>query len=625
MEEPTQVATALHLTVKALQFYTADHPRVVEALVNLEQSCAALLSQRPRFTFTVSKGALLFDGQPFVNPHAHVKALASSLESRQLGGLIFLAGVTRRELIELVRLLALRADQIKAAGGPDEILTKAEVRHVKVSHVRYEAVTEQEEVVWSKSVLRIDPNDPSSALPAMLQKALADGKVVDPTEIRALLDHMANDDEQLTLLRERLVAMGINREQFDELLNVVSFDKLPVEQRIEKLLSGDALFNFPANKFQHFVRELVEGGRAQELHRLLERYVTGLTRDSYVVRHSVSDGLAQIVTFHLPRETEQIVGTAILNHFVRENDARVRAVATEAAANFVSALVSSGRSEPALRVLERLEVAAPAATADLARALGESQRAEGVITQVCTADPETLTRVVLPLVVRLGGAIAHPVIEALGNEEDRNRRGRLVKALKSIGEPAFPALVETLRSSVWFVVRNTLNVLGDVGTPAQVEAIGRTLRHSDSRVRRAAARALGKIGGPEAERLLVEAMIDKDQETQAEVFLCLGSMKATTAIPGLAELARAKLLGTDDKVRELALTTLGQIGSDEAVPVLAEIVRPKGFFVRDTPTIRVAAAKALAAIKTPAATDVLRNAANVETDRATKAVLQKLI
>jgi hypothetical protein len=624
MEEPTQVATALHLTVKALQFYTPEHPRVVEALVNLEQSCAALLSQRPRFTFTVSKGALLFEGQPFVNPHAHVKALAATLESRHLGGLIFLAGVTRRELIELVRLLALRPDQIKAAGGPDEILSKAEVRHLKVSHVRYEAVTEQEEVVWSKSVLRIDPNDPNG-LPSLLQKSLADGKGVDTAEIRALLDHMANDDEQLTLLRERLVAMGINREQFDELLNVVSFDKLPVEQRIEKLLAGDALFNFPANKLQHFVRELIEGGRAQELHRLLERYVTGLTRDSYVVRHSVSDGLSQIVTFHLPRETEQIVGTAILNHFVKENDARVRAVATEAAANFVSALVSSGRSEPALRVVERLDVAAPAATADLARALGESQRAEGVITQVRTADPETLTRVVLPLVVRLGGAIAHPVIEALGNEEDRNRRGRLVKALKSIGEPAFPALVETLRSSVWFVVRNTLNVLGDVGTPAQVEAIGRTLRHSDPRVRRAAARALGKIGGTEAERLLVEAMSDRDQETQAEVLLCLGSMKATTAIPGLAELARAKLLGTDDKVRELALTTLGQIGSDEAVPVLAEIVRPKGFFVRDTPTIRVAAAKALAAIKTPAATDVLRNAANGETDRATKAVLQKLI
>jgi HEAT repeat protein len=121
-------------------------------------------------------------------------------------------------------------------------------------------------------------------------------------------------------------------------------------------------------------------------------------------------------------------------------------------------------------------------------------------------------------------------------------------------------------------------------------------------------------------------MNDRDSETQAEVMLCLGSMKAQSAIPGLAELARAKLLGTDDKVRELAVSTLGQIGSDAAIPVLGEILKAKGFFGgRDSATIRIAAGRALAAIKTPAARVALQSAVSAESDRATRAALEKLI
>jgi HEAT repeat protein len=102
-------------------------------------------------------------------------------------------------------------------------------------------------------------------------------------------------------------------------------------------------------------------------------------------------------------------------------------------------------------------------------------------------------------------------------------------------------------------------------------------------------------------------------------------MKAQTAIGGLAELARAKLLGTDEKVRELAVTTIGQIGTDAAVPVLGEILRAKSFFGRDTPAIRVAAARALATVGTPAARAALKSAAAAESDRATKAALERLI
>lgn len=556
MEQEGQLVSALQLAAKALQFYTADHPRVVDAMTQLEQAYAAVLARRPRIALTVAKGALLADGQPFATAtQSRVNALAAELDRRQLGGLVFLTGATRCELLDVVRLLAMRPEQLKAAGGAEAFLAAAGVTHVRVSRVRYEAVTDEEEVVWSSTQRKLEASEPVSV-----------------DDVRALIDRIGSDAEQLILLRERLVEMGMTREQFDELLAFVTWDKLPLGERVEKLLTGTRIFDFPAEKLQHFVRELLDAGRTRDVHRVLERYVTGLAADSAALRQSVSDGLGQIAGFALPPETEQIAGASLLNHLLRETDARVKPVAAGSAADFMARLVTTNRCEAARRIFERLDAAAHGAAAELARALAEGKRAEAIIRQIGGADTETLGRAVMPLVVRLGGVIVPAIIDALANEEDRHRRGRLVKALKAIGEPAFPSLIETLRSPVWFVVRNALNVLGDIGTPAEIEPIGRTLEHGEPRVRRAAARSLSKIGGPEAELLLLGAVRDRDPETQAEVLLCLGAMKAASA-----------------------------------VPLLADLMKPKGFFARDVPLVREAAAKALAAIDTPAAREVLKS------------------
>jgi len=683
MQQAVEVATALQLGVKALQFYTPDHPRVVDAVSALEQACTVLLAQRGRVSFTTAKGSLLVDGQPLDTVTVHVRTLATELERRQIGGLILMAGVRRRELLELARLLTMRPEQIRTAGGAEAILERAEVEHVRISHVRYEAVTDGEEVVWSKSMRRAEAASESSveSLPALLQQfllqkiatddaaeaqgvflsalkadesgespraeeilrqaiegmdpvaklallvsldRLPEGEVrdtfraaaADPTQ--TLLQALANSDEQLSLLRERLTDMGISREQLDELLDVFTWDKLPTDERVAKLLTGTRMFDFPAEKFVRFIRELLELRRGEDVQKLLAVYTTGLGHDTLFVRRTVCGTLGQLALFikepGVSREVEQQIGTSILNHFVHESDARMKETLGASAANFVAMLIGTGRSEPALRVLGRLDavvVATPEgatvrlATEALTESFGEAHRAAELIAQTVSADPDSLSRFVMPLVVRLGGAATPHFIEALGTEEDRNRRGRLVKALKAIGEPAFPFLIDALRSQSWFVVRNALNVLGDIGRAEHVEAIGRRLDHGDARVRRATARTLSKIGGLEAETLLAGAMNDRDEETQAEVLLCIGAMKAQAAIPGLAELARGRLLGTD-KARDLAISTLGQIGSDAAVAVLADIVRSKTFFGRNTPAVRAAAARALASIKTAAAKEALR-------------------
>lgn len=272
MEQAGQLVTALQLTVKALQFYTAEHPRVVEALMHLEQTYGAVLARAPRVTLTVARGSLLVDGEPYPNPPAHVKMLAADLEKRHLGGIVLLAGASRREMLELVRLLAMRPEQMKASGGADAILAAAEVHHIRLSHVRYEVLTEQEEVVWSSTLRRLQQS----------------GEPVSMEEAKNLIAH--TDAEQMILLRERLAEMGISRAQFDEMLDLIGWDKLSLDERVAKLLGGEGIFDFPPSKFQHFIRELLDADRMPDVHRLIERYVTGLGSPAAAVRHSVTEG-----------------------------------------------------------------------------------------------------------------------------------------------------------------------------------------------------------------------------------------------------------------------------------------------------------------------------------------------
>src|SRR5215212_1205278 len=160
MQEVLDFTAALHLAAKALQFYTADHPRGVEALTNLDRAANTLLAQRPRVSIVAAKGTLIVDGTPAgsdaARNKAHVKALAQELEARHFGGIILTQGLMYRELVELVRLFVMKPPQLRDAGGPEEILRRADVTHIRISRVRYEAITEGEEVVWSKSMRRAE-------------------------------------------------------------------------------------------------------------------------------------------------------------------------------------------------------------------------------------------------------------------------------------------------------------------------------------------------------------------------------------------------------------------------------------------------------------------------------------
>lgn len=208
----------------------------------------------------------------------------------------------------------------------------------------------------------------------------------------------------------------------------------------------------------------------------------------------------------------------------------------------------------------------------------------------------------------LGGVVGNSLLEGLGEEESWEVRKGLLTALSAVGRPAVPLLLKRLADPSWYLVRNALLLLGEIGGQSLVEPVAALLQHEEPRVRREAAGALGKIGGPRAVAHLRRAILDA--EVGAVAARVLGEIdRENTVAMFTKRLHRAGLLILEDAPVREAITVLGEMEAAEAVPALSRILR-RGLWIPMArgDLVRSQAAQALRRIGTPEAMEAIRKA-----------------
>ena len=114
--------------------------------------------------------------------------------------------------------------------------------------------------------------------------------------------------------------------------------------------------------------------------------------------------------------------------------------------------------------------------------------------EVCLEDAARIPAIV----AACGGEAIHAVLDRLLMEQEANRRKLLLSLAARMGTATGPAIMERLSHPRWYFVRNLCILLGEIGYRNASEALVQLLEHSDSRVRREAILALGKLGVREA-------------------------------------------------------------------------------------------------------------------------------
>jgi HEAT repeat protein len=210
------------------------------------------------------------------------------------------------------------------------------------------------------------------------------------------------------------------------------------------------------------------------------------------------------------------------------------------------------------------------------------------------------------ILVRAGAEGAEAVVELLTHARTETDRETYFKILLTL-RAGVPSLILMLGDARWHVVRDAAELLGEMKAAEAEGPLTPLLRHSDERVRRAAAHALVQIGTGTALRAVQRAV--SDTESAAEV-----RQEAASALGGrpgertsATTLVRALEKEEEEDVQFAILAALGKVATQDAVNRLVKAAEPDGvLFRRKSTAYRIAAVHALGESRTPVAAAALR-------------------
>jgi len=173
------------------------------------------------------------------------------------------------------------------------------------------------------------------------------------------------------------------------------------------------------------------------------------------------------------------------------------------------------------------------------------------------------------LVERLGPTAARHLLGELSESEDRAQRHRLLALLSKLGPLVVRDATRLLADPRWYVVRNVLLLLRQVGDPGSLAAVRRCADHPDLRVKLEAIRNLFAFDQDLPRELLRRALSAPDPRLAGEAIDLAAEGRMVEAAAPLAELLVAwDPLGRRRGVRLKAIRALAAIGDPSVLPRL---------------------------------------------------------
>ncbi|WP_233249189.1 HEAT repeat domain-containing protein [Desulfobulbus oligotrophicus] len=192
---------------------------------------------------------------------------------------------------------------------------------------------------------------------------------------------------------------------------------------------------------------------------------------------------------------------------------------------------------------------------------------------------ETHQEAAARLLGELGTESAEYQLQQLMDSDSRFERKRLLSLIKQTGNPALSILLEQLQKDPpWFVVRNIIRLLGDIGTPELFTTIQPFIHHSDVRVQEEVLNASVKIGNEDLKDFLLQTLQTADNTLKPKVVQLIATHHDERFVRPLTELLEStkSFAGKGEHDLQLAICrTLGNIGSRRAGASLTRVAESK--------------------------------------------------
>jgi hypothetical protein len=271
-----------------------------------------------------------------------------------------------------------------------------------------------------------------------------------------------------------------------------------------------------------------------------------------------------------------------------------------AAADFVHSLRSRQESMPPEKknYAERLT--------GLLRRAGDQNRIER-LTEIINTQETIDTDAVELYLESLGWECLPHITGMLGNLVSKKARLTICDYLARRGGDHLGIIANGIRDKRWYVVRNTVMILGQIGGEKVIEYFAATAGHSDQRVRAETFQALENMHSDRALDLLTRFLTDADPALREMALTSLGRIGGRRPFEAVGDVIRSQTFRdfTLDE-QEQYLIVFSHLGGNEVTDFLASIIGSAGWLPSSTKMrYRLAALKAMAYNKSDEAEKLL--------------------
>jgi HEAT repeat protein len=155
----------------------------------------------------------------------------------------------------------------------------------------------------------------------------------------------------------------------------------------------------------------------------------------------------------------------------------------------------------------------------------------------------------------------------------------------------------------WYVVRNAVTIMGLIGSADAIPGLGPLSRHSEARVRREVARAVGRIKDPAGLTILADLANDEKDAVRLEALQAIKKIGVTHALGFVEDWIKEKNFDRRSRQEKTEIFRVyGSVGN-ASLEILQAVIR--GDIPRLSDETRAAAVHGIAAVCTPEASDIL--------------------
>ncbi|MCW5203288.1 cyclic nucleotide-binding domain-containing protein [Desulfobulbus sp. US4] len=368
--------------------------------------------------------------------------------------------------------------------------------------------------------------------------------------------------------------MTLMKTSHDQIQDPVSTNQQPESGGIDKM-------------FSHTLSELIVQKKDRQADILLDQLISWLHGDKLQVRieavSHLTDSLELLIAHREWQRIEKLLPAVFLALSVASEDDVVVWQIITALSIFAAYQIEIGRYAPARKAL--LIFGGPKALTATSADIRE--QAEQLINDLATKPLMELLLIEYlydrnkgedagRLLVLFGKTAADFLVDSQSLQQSRGKSDALLKLFENIGPAAERSLGALLhRTKDWYLLRNSIKLLGEMGLPSCFADITALLDHDDLRVKGEVLRAASKIETKEKKDFFLKALRSVPRQLKEPVVALLGDIPDSSLVAPLADLLDETASARNKAGYQLRTTickTLGKIGSVKAIPTLKKII-----------------------------------------------------